>query len=163
MMDELRPSLLAAVETVGKILGVIGGFTLPIVLPAIILGEAVAAGAFFAFSQLAGLYPALIAAAVPAVNLAFTRYQVDEDGVRVRTQFLQKKEQRVPWEKITAVRHRRTVWDVMTGLERIDVIAYGERGATLHLVGLRDAGSLRDLISQKMRSTATVEALFRGD
>lgn len=160
---ELRPSLLAALETVGKVLGAVAAFVLPVLVPAIILGEAVAAGALFAFTQTVSLYPALIAALFPAINLAFTRYDVDEDGIRIRTQFLQKTEKRVSWEKITAVRHRRTVLDVATGLERLDVVAYGERGATLHLVGLRNAAPVRDLIAQRMLESASVDALLRGD
>ncbi len=160
---ELRPSLLAAVDTVTKVLGIVAAFLLPVLIPALIAGEFAAALGTFAFVETISLYPALVAAFWPAVNLAFTRYQVEEDGLRVRTQFLQKKEQRVPWEKVTAVRHRRTALDVLTGLERIDVIAYGERGATMHLVGLRDAGPIRDRIARRMRDSATVEALFRSD
>lgn len=163
MTDELRPNLLAAVDTLGKVLGAAAAFALPVIVPALLLGEAVAAGALFAFSQLVGLYPALVAAAFPAINLAFTRYHLDEEGIRIRTQFLQKSEKRVAWEKITAVRHRRTVWDVLTGLERIDVVAYGERGATLHLVGLKDAATVRNRIALRMRESATVDALIRGD
>ncbi len=163
MTDPIRPSLLAAVDTVGKVAGAIAAFLLPVVVPAIIQGKAVAAAALFGAGQLLGLYPALIAVLFPAVNLAFTRYEVADDGIRVRSQFLQKTDRRVPWEKITAVRHRRTVWDVMAGLERLDVIAYGERGTTLHLVGLRDAAPVRDHIARKMRESSTVDALLRGD
>ncbi len=163
MITELRPNLLAAVDIIGKVLGTVAAFLMPVIIPALIQGKALAAGAIFAFGQIASLYPALIAAAFPAVNLAFTRYVVEDDGIRIRTQFLQKTDRRVPWEKVTAVRHRRTIWDVLVGLERIDVIAYGERGTTLHLVGLRNAAPVRDHIARKMRESSTVDALLRGD
>jgi uncharacterized membrane protein YdbT with pleckstrin-like domain len=97
------------------------------------------------------------------VQIAFTTYTFDDDGLIVRTQVLARSERRVPWEKVTALRHRRTWLDALLRIERLDVIAYGERGTTLHLVGLRDAAPLRAEVARRMRETATVEALLRSD
>lgn len=105
----------------------------------------------------------LLVAFAPAVQVAFTRYTFDAEGIRVRTQVLQKSDHRVPWEKVTALRHRRTLLDRLLGLGRLDVIAYGEKGTVLRLVGLRDDGALRDLVARRMRETASVAALVGND
>lgn len=159
----LRPSLWAAVDVMAKVFGVFGSIALTIAVPALLAGEPVAAGTLFVGVQAFSVYPAIAAAFIPAVQLAFTRYVVDDEGITVRTQILSKSEKRVTWEKVTALHQKRSVIDVLFGIERLDIIAYGERGATLHLVGLRDASPLRDHVSQAMRRSATVEALFRGD
>ncbi|MGB1586520.1 MAG: PH domain-containing protein [Thermoplasmatota archaeon] len=106
---------------------------------------------------------ALAPALAPAINVLTTRYVLAGDGIRLRKQFLSKEEHKVTWEKVTALRHKRSLLDRLLGIERLDVIAYGERGATLHLVGLRDAAPLRDHVGVRMRQSATVDALFRSD
>lgn len=108
------------------------------------------------------LFPALFAFA-PAIQIIFTRYVFDEDGVRERVQILSKTEKRVQWAKVTALRHRRTLFDRLFGIERVDIIAYGERGTTLHLVGLRKAPEVRNLVSAQMRQHATMARLFQND
>ncbi len=107
--------------------------------------------------------PAALFALLPAVQLAFTRYIVDDTGIRTRMQIVSRREAVVSWPKVTAVLHRRTLLDRVFGIARLDVIAYGERGTTLHLVGLRNAPELRDLVARKMREHATVESLLRND
>lgn len=159
----LRPSLLAAVDVVAKVFGVLAGFGLPLLLPLLLEGGIVSLTALLLGLGALDLYPALLVAFLPAVRLAFTRYTLDEEGVQVHTQILATSHKRVPWEKVTALRHRRTLVDAVLGIERIDVIAYGERGATLRLVGLRGAGPVRDRIAAHMRASATVEALLRSD
>lgn len=160
---EFRPSLWAAVDVAAKIMGTVAGFAASILVPAAINGQPVGAAALFLGANAIGLYPAIAAAFLPAVQLAFTRYHLDDEGIVTRTQVLSKSEKRIPWEKITALRHRRTLLDVVFRLERVDVVAYGERGATIHLVGLKDARRIRDRVASEMRATASVESLFRGD
>lgn len=159
----LKPSLRAAMDAPVKVLGAVTSVLLPVVIPAAIEGESIGAAVFFFGIEAFALYPALAAALVPAVQLAFTTYTFEEDGLVVRTQILARSERRVPWEKVTALRHRRTLLDVVFRIERLDVIAYGERGTTLRLVGLRDAAPLRSLVARRMRETSTVEALLRSD
>lgn len=108
-------------------------------------------------------WPLLIFVFAPAVRLRFTRYIVDAEGIRSRTQVLSVTEERVSWDKVTAIQYRRTLFDRLLGLERLSVIAYGERGATVRMIGLRNAKDLRDLTAQKMREYATAEAFFSSD
>ncbi len=105
----------------------------------------------------------LFAAIAPAVQLAFTRYVFDDEGIRERVQIFSKTERRVEWSKVTALRHRHTVLDRVFRLGRVDVIAYGERGTTIRLVGLKRPEVLRNLVAGKMLSTASVEQLFQND
>lgn len=118
---------------------------------------------FLLLSQNSQYLFALAPALAPLVTVLTTRYVLAGDGIRLRRQFLSKEEHKVSWEKVTALRHKRSVLDRILGIERLDVIAYGERGATLHLVGLPDAAPLRDHVGRRMRDSATVEALFRAD
>lgn len=159
-----RPSLLAALEVPVNVLVFLGFLFLPflvgsavvardplvLILPGFVVG-------------LLNFFPAFFAALAPAFQILFTRYTIDEDGVRVTTKFFTKRESRVSWAKITALQHRRTVVDRVCGIERLDIVAYGARGTTLHLVGLRNAAEIRNLVAQKMRAYATVEALFSND
>lgn len=105
----------------------------------------------------------LVPAFLPVVNVLTTRYVLGADGLRERKQFLSKEERRVSWEKVTALRHRRTVLDKILRIERVDVIAYGQRGATIHLVGLADGAKLRNHVGRMMRESASVDSLFRSD
>lgn len=106
---------------------------------------------------------ALAPALAPVINVLTTRYVLANDGIRERKQFLNKEERKVAWDKVTALKHRRTVIDRILGIERLDVIAYGERGVTLHLVGLPDARPLRSHVAMRMRQSASVDALLRAD
>lgn len=162
-----RPSLLAAVGP--SMLAVLG---IGLLLVPAFFGVAQQEGfdtgvgpldVFLFLSQNAQYLFALAPALAPVVQVFTTRYVLTGDGIRQRRQFLSKEEHKVSWEKVTALKHRRTVMDRLLGIERLDVIAYGERGATLHLVGLRDAAPLRDHVGLRMRQSASVDALFRAD
>lgn len=166
-----RPSLRAAA---GPILSAVAA-VLAFGLPTLFFGQAAAGDARadpgFVLALLLGVFgaalgvllPLLFAVAAAFLKVGFTRYVLDQDGIHVRTRLLSTQEQRVPWEKVTAVRQARSIFDSLLGVERLDVIAYGERGATLHLVGLRDAAPLRDLVAQRMRHSASLESLLRRD
>lgn len=165
-VTHIRPSLLAALDVVIKVVGVLLVFGLSIVLPLIASGDTVVGaigGILVASFGGPFVIPAIIGAFFPAIQLAFTTYTVDDEGIHVRTQILQKNERRVQWEKVTAVMHRRTIIDRLLGIERLDVVAYGARGTTMHLVGLRDAPRLRDIASERMRHAANLGALWRSD
>lgn len=118
---------------------------------------------FYVLSQNAQYLFALAPAMAPVVQVFTTRYVLSADGIRQRRQFLSKEEHKVAWEKVTALKHRRSIMDRLLGIERLDVIAYGERGATIHLIGLRDAAPLRNHVGLRMRESASVDALFRAD
>lgn len=159
-----RPSLLAALDVPVKIVVFVFVFFLPIgVGGALATRDPLVLLLGVPIATLFNFIPAFLALLAPAFQIMFTRYVVDDDGVRVSMQFLSKNESRVEWHKVTAITHKRTIVDRVFGIERLDIVAYGERGTTLRLVGLRDAAKLRDLAARKMRESATVEALFSND
>ncbi len=160
----VRPSLRAAVERfLAALLGV-SVFFVPVIIGLIIEGDReVEAGILGGLDVMFSIALPLLLSLAPAVQLAFTRYVFDDEGIRERVQLLSKTEKRVKWEKVTALQHRRTLLDHILGVERLDVIAYGARGATIHLVGLRDAGSLRGIVARQMRRQANVQRLFSND
>lgn len=160
----LKPSLWAAASTFARVAGYLGLALLAPILAAIFLGRssALAAIVLAEFSLIAVL-PAAAALLVPAIRLAFTRYHLDAEGVRVHSDLISRNDQRVPWEKVTVLHQRRSLVDRIAGIDTLDVVAYGARGTTLHLVGLRDITTVRQFAAQKMRDSASVEALFRND
>ncbi len=159
----IQPSLWAAIDVPAKIVTAGFLFLAPFYVSAAVQGDPFRPLAILAGLSSLNLLYALLVPLAPAFQLAFTRYHVDGEGIRVHTQILSRTERRVTWEKVTALRQRRTLLDRLFGIERVDVIAYGQRGATLQLVGLRDAPWLRNLVARRMRENASVEALFRSD
>lgn len=161
---EGRPSLLAALDVPFKALATLAALVLPVfIATALMTGEPVNTMRHLRLIDLFQIAPAFLLAFAPAVRLAFTRYHIDEEGVRVRAQVLARSESRVSWDKVTAIRHRITLVDRLLGLQRIDIIAYGERGATLHLVGIRNARILRDLAAKRMREHTTAGHMVSND
>jgi uncharacterized membrane protein YdbT with pleckstrin-like domain len=161
---EGRPSLLAALDVPFKAIGTVALLILPfIITAALIRGEPVTSLRDLPTLELMQLAPAFLLAFAPAIRLAFTRYRIDEEGVQVHSQVLSRTESRVAWDKVTAIRHRITLVDRVLGLQRIDIIAYGERGTTLHLVGMRNVRLLRDLAAQRMREHTTAGHLVSND
>ncbi len=164
----VRPSLWAALERSLVVLAGFLAFLVPLGI-GLVFGVDVEEGepAEPRWLRLLGLSQTLIvplfAAIAPAVQLMFTRYVLDDEGIRERVQLFSKTERRVDWSKVTALRHRHTVLDRLFGVGRVDVIAYGERGTTLRLVGLKQPAIIRDLVSVRMRSTASVEQLTQND
>ena len=165
----VRPSLWAGLEAVGRLVGTLLPVLLPFLLPLVVArvfgdGKVEVDDPFaIVLFDRAELFVGLLLVVVPIVRIAFTRYVVDADGLRVTSTLLQRSDQRVPWEKVTAIRHRRTLLGALVGIETLEVVAYGKRGATLRLEGLRDAPALRALVARRMRETATVAALVRND
>ncbi len=159
----IQPSLWAAIDAPAKVIGAGIIFLLPFYISASLQGESFRPLAIVAGLGSLNLLYALLVPLAPAVQLAFTRYHIDEEGIRIHTQILTRTERRVSWEKVTALQHRRTILDRAFGIARVDVIAYGQRGATLQLVGLRDAAWLRNLVAKRMRENASVDALLRSD
>jgi membrane protein YdbS with pleckstrin-like domain len=159
----VRPSLRAALDVPFKVIGVLLFLTLPFGTTGAILGGPQLFLPFVPFVFLLQIAPALLITFAPAIRLVYTRYIIDQDGIRVRSQVLSATESRVPWEKVTAIEHRRTFFDRLLGIERLHVIAYGVRGTTLRLIGLRNARQLRDLTARKMREHATAETIFSND
>lgn len=161
----LRPDLIAVVQTFGHTLAfllVVAVFAAPVATAMetnpreLVLGVLLAEVPFLLLGAL-GL-------AAPIVTLVTTRYVLSEDALIVRTQFLTRTEKRIEWAKVTEVTHRWTLFDRLLGIERLDVVAYGEAsGAAVHLIGLRKAGPYRDLIARRMREAASVANLFASD
>jgi len=111
----------------------------------------------------AEVIPLVLGVGVAFLRIGLTRYVLDKDGIHVRSQVLSAKEERVPWEKVTAVLQKRTIFDSLLRIERVHVVAYGRAGRTLHLVGLRDAAPLRNLVASRMLQSSSVESLRRRD
>lgn len=163
----VRPSLLAAA---GSVLHVAFYLALFLVVPVALFGVATEETSgrtpiwLLLFTGVwAELLPLFVGVAIAFVRIGFTRYVLDQDGIHVRTQVLATKEERVPWEKVTAVLHKRTVFDAILRIERLHVVAYGEAGRTLRLVGLRDAGPLRNVVAARMLQGSSMETLMRRD
>jgi len=159
----LRPHPLATVSLFLRSLLTIGAILLPLlVFGAYDADQTPDTWVFTAYARLQ-VGAGLLLSFAPALRLLLTRYVIDETGIRVRTALLAKTETRVVWDKITAIRHHRGLFDALFGLQRLDVVAYGARGTTVHLVGLRDAAKLRRLVSRRMRRGATLASLVRLD
>lgn len=170
----VRPSLRAAVERFLTVFSALFALAVPFL---IIFAIRSATGTdpdvdprpvqfFGAFAVLDVLMSFIIPAVLslaPAVQIGFTRYVFDDEGIRERVQVLARTERRVRWDKVTALHHRRTLLDRALGIERLDVVAYGERGTTLHLVGLREAAHLRGIVARQMRREATIGHLVAND
>ncbi|MEK6975798.1 MAG: PH domain-containing protein [Candidatus Thermoplasmatota archaeon] len=161
----LRPSLLAAASIFAKLVSFIAFLlALPLIVAvlagngAAILGSVIAAqfGLFAVLPAIAGLL-------LPGIRLLATRYELDDEGVRIHSSIIARSDQRVPWDKVTLLVQQRSLVDRALGIETLTVIAYGARGATLNLVGLRDAAPLRDYAARKMRESASVAGLFAND
>lgn len=161
----IRPSLWAGLEAVGRLLATLFPLVLPFIPPLLFAtdgrpGDLPLAVVLFDRIELFAGFALVL---VPIVRVAFTRYVVDDDGLRVTSTLFQRSDQRVPWDKVTAVHHRRSLLGAVVGVESLEVVAYGKRGAVLRLAGLRDASALRALVARRMRETATVAALVRND
>lgn len=161
----LKPSLRAAASTFAKVVGVLAlAFAVPVLVAWVSgSGADVLASILAAQFGFAAALPAALTLLVPALRLAATRYDLDLEGVRVRSSIIARSDQRVPWEKVTLLVHRRTLVDRLLGIETLTVVAYGLRGATLQLVGLRDAAVVRDFAARRMRASASVASLFAND
>ncbi len=165
----VKPSLWAGLEAVTQLLVQLAPFLLGILVPLIFFGRIGRPDSgpdgpgFLVFAENADLSLGLLLTLGPVLRVAFTRYTFDETGIRVRSALLLKSEQRVPWNKVTALRHRRTIVGWMLGIEMIEIVAYGKRGPTLRLVGLRNAAALRSMVARRMRESATVGNLLSSD
>jgi len=162
----IRPSLWAGLDIVVKAVAGLAFLLVPAAIGVLLHGgrlELLAVLAALSFVEGIDLLYALVAAAFPLAQLAFTRYVIDDEGIRVATQLFTRSEKSVRWDKVTLLRQRRTLVDRLFGIERLDVVAYGERGATFHLVGLRDAASLRRLVALRMREHASVGGVLGED
>lgn len=159
----VAPSMRAALDTPFKVLLVVLLIFGPFTFTGFAMGGPYELVPFGGLLVIWNYLPLLVFAFAPAIRLMFTRYIVDAEGIRSRTQVLSVTESRLSWDKVTAIQYRRTLMDRVLGLERLSIIAYGERGATLRLVGLRNAKDLRNLTAQKMREHATAEAIFSND
>lgn len=170
----IRPSLWVAAGQVGKFLLGLAAALVPVFIGLVTVEDDPAGrsveglwGRLIELGRVADEISQVAFAAVglflPAVRLIFTRYSIGPDDVRVKHQLLGRSEQRVDWKKVTALRYRRTLFDRLVRTERLDIVAYGKRGTTLRLLGLRKDSGIRDFASRKMRETASVEALFEND
>lgn len=161
----IKPSLRAAASVFVKVAAFVA-FVLS--LPLLVAVLSGSGAAFFGSLLLAqfGLFavlPAIFGIVVPAIRLAFTKYELDDEGVRVHSSIVARSDQRVPWDKVTLLLQVRTLADRFLGIERVTIVAYGMRGATLQLVGLRDASAVRDFAARRMRASASVASLFSND
>jgi uncharacterized membrane protein YdbT with pleckstrin-like domain len=161
----LKPSLRAAASVFAKVVAFIA-FVLAVPIFVALLGgtgaEALAA-ILIAETSLFAVLPALAGILLPAIRLLATTYELDDEGVRVRSSIIARSDQRVPWEKVTLLVQHRSLVDRVLGIQTLTVVAYGAHGATLRLVGLRDPAPVRDYAARKMRASASVASLFTND
>lgn len=164
---EVRPSLWAAADVPLRFLGSLFLLFLPFGVVGLSLSQSNPGGALGTFLigtiTIYEIAPALIVPFLPALRILFTRYIVTNDEILIYTQILSKTERRIPWDKVTTVRQSITILDRLVGTARLNVSAYGLRGTTFHLVGLRDVDVLRNIIARKMRRNATIDALMSAD
>lgn len=161
----VKPSLRAAASTFAKVVALVAFlFALPIVV-AFLSGNglAIVGSVLLAEFSLFAMLPAIAGLLLPAIRLYATRYELDEDGVRVHSSIVARSDQRVTWDKVTLLVQHRSLIDRALGIESLAIVAYGARGTTLQLVGLRDAAPLRAFAARKMRESASVDALFAND
>lgn len=160
----VKPSLRAAASTFARVASYLLVAAAAPLLVAVLAGRSgVLAAIVLAEFSFFAVVPAAAALLIPAVRLAFTRYDLDEDGVRVHSDLVSRSDQRVPWDKVTLLVQRRSLIDRILGISSIDVVAYGTRGTTLHLVGLHDPAAVRTFAAQRMLQAASVQSLFRND
>lgn len=161
----LKPSLRAAASTFAKVLA-LAAFVLTVpFVGALLSGEGLAVLAAFLLAEFGflAMLPAFAGLLLPAVRLWATRYELDAEGVRVHSSIVARSDQRVTWDKVTLLVQSRSLIDRALGIESVAIVAYGARGTTLHLVGLRDAAPVRDFAARHMRRSASVAALFAND
>lgn len=161
----LRPSLLAAASIFAKIVLLVGFVLAVPFLVALLSGSDIAflGAILLAETSLFAVGPAIIGILLPAIRLLATRYDLDGEGVRVRSSIVARSDQLVPWDKVTLLMHRRSIVDRVLGIASVTIVSYGVKGATLHLVGLRDPAPVRDYAARKMRESASVATLFGND
>jgi uncharacterized membrane protein YdbT with pleckstrin-like domain len=161
----LKPSLRAAASVFAKVVAFLA-FVLTVPVIVALLGgtgmEALVA-ILIAETSLFAVLPAIIGILIPAVRLFATTYDLDGEGVRVRSSIIARSDQRVPWEKVTLLMQHRSLVDRVLGIASVTIVAYGAHGATLRLVGLRDPAPVRDYAARKMRESASVASLFTND
>ena len=161
----LRPSLRAAASVFAKVVAFVGFVLAVPFLVALLSGSDVAflGAILLAEPSLFAVVPAIAGLVLPAVRLLATRYDLDGDGVRVRSSIIARSDQLVPWDKVTLLMQHRSIVDRVLGIASVTIVSYGVKGATLHLVGLRDPTPVRDYAARKMRESASVASLFAND
>lgn len=161
----LRPSLLAAASVFAKIVVFLAFvFAVPF-LVALLSGSDLAflGAVLLAETSVFAVLPAIAGLVLPAIRLFATRYDLDGEGVRVRSSIIARSDQLVPWDKVTLLMQHRSIVDRVLGIASVTIVSYGVKGATLHLVGLRDPAPVRDYAARKMRESASVASLFAND
>lgn len=161
----LKPSLRAAASVFVKIVAFLAFVLLVPVIVAVLGGTDAGflVAILIAETSLFAVLPALVGFLLPAIRLLATTYDLDAEGVRVRSSVIARSDQRVPWEKVTLLMHHRSLVDRVLGIATVTVVSYGAHGATLRLVGLRDPAPVRDYAARKMRESASVASLFTND
>ena len=161
----LKPSLRAAASVFVKLVAFLAFVMALPVLVAVLSGSSLGflTGILVAETSLLAVLPAVAGLVLPAIRLMATQYDLDGEGVRVRSSVIARSDQRIPWEKVTLLRQQRSLVDRALGIQTVTIVAYGAQGATLDLVGLRDPAPVRDYAARKMRESASVDALFAND
>ena len=97
------------------------------------------------------------------VEVLFTEYVWTDRRLYATTAFLSRKTNVLPFEKITNLQIRRSLFERMLGVAEVRVVAYGVRGTELRLRGLRDPAPLFSGLSADVKAHASLEALLARD
>lgn len=97
------------------------------------------------------------------VEVLFAEYVVTDHRVYAATAFLKRTVQVVPFEKITNLVLRRTLFERLLGVAEVRVVAYGQRGTEIRMRGLRDAGGLFARLAVDLRAHGTADSLLALD
>lgn len=161
---DLQPSLIAAIELAVRIFGSIFVLIATGLIIYVAQGGDVRVGLASAVAANGqAILITIIFSGAPIVNLIVTRYRIDEDGVMMQSQLFQKTEQRVGWEKVTALEERRGLLGTIFGFSELVVVAYGSRGAKIHVRGVRDVAALRERLAEKMAEAVSIPAILQSD
>lgn len=93
----------------------------------------------------------------------FTVYTLTDRRLLASASLITRDTTTVPLERVSAIEQRRGPLAALLGLDTIVVSAYGERGTSVEIPGLTDAGTLRSHLAKTTLDTASPRWLLRGD
>lgn len=97
------------------------------------------------------------------IQVSFTRYTLTTERIYTRTEFLSTDLKVVPYEKISQLQLRRSLFDRLFGLTELGVRAYGAEEGHLRLRGLPDPLPLYGVCRERLRVHNSTPALLRSD
>lgn len=93
----------------------------------------------------------------------FTAYTLTDHRLLASSSLFTRETTSVPLDQVSAIEQRRGPIDALLGLDTLVVSAYGERGTSVAIPGLREVDRLRSELSKAAVATASPRWLLRGD